>query len=79
MLQRHIEIRDYLFAARHYLNQVIGNIAGKGIHDPNPIDAGCNSSNTGKKLSQTVFQSEVTPVIGRILSNQNDLSHAELL
>ena len=80
VLQRHIQVGQDLRVGGHHLDQPVGDVAGVGVHDADPIDLrgglrpGCSS-----RCGQPIFHAQVVAVIGGILGDQDHLAHAHVL
>ena len=76
VLERHIQIRQNLFAGGHHLDQPVGDIAGIGVHDADPVHVWNGVGQLLQQDRQTILHPQVVTVIGRILGDQDQLAHA---
>ena len=62
--------------ACHYLDQPVGDIAWKSVHDPEPVHFGNLICHSFEQARQSVLHPQVMTVIGGILGNQDEFAHS---
>ena len=76
MLQGNIQIGQNLFVAGHRIDQLVGHVARISIHQAYPGNIGRRANNFIEELTQPILQTQIMTVVGRILSNEDDLLNA---
>lgn len=75
MLQGHIEVRHNLRLTGQDFQQLVGHAAGIEVQAAHP-EIALNGAQIAQQLGQAVFLAQVASIIGQILRDQVQLSHA---
>ena len=79
VLERNVEVGEYLRVAGHHVDQPVGDIAGECVHDPDPVDFWDSDGHLFQKSGKTVSHTQVVPVISGILGDQDEFAYAQVL
>ena len=75
MLQWHIDVRHNLVASRNRLEQFLIDVHRIEVHQTNPVET-FNFVQLFQELRESRFAVKIHPVVGRILSNDNQFANA---
>ena len=74
MLQGHIQIGQDLWVACHDLDQPVGHVPRVSVHDADPVHTRNLDDHLLEQLRQPVFDTQVMPIIGSVLGNQDQFA-----
>ena len=73
VLEGHVQVWDQWFVHRHRLDHPVGDVAGEGVHDPDPVHIWDGFDQFFEQDGQPFLHPQIMPVIGRILGDQDQL------
>ena len=72
MLQRHVQVGHDLLLAGHDLDQLVADVAGIGVHEPQPLEIVAGAIADGREQpGQTVGLAPVAAVVGGVLGHDH--------